>query len=190
MKKNGSRHLFFLTLAVPGLLLSFQHPAGGQTVPVPKAARLALRERLAVTGPVADEPALKTLDGQPASWQALRGKAVVVYLWASWCPSCLAGLPELASLARGTDSDKVAVVLLAIDADADQVRAALTTSASPLPVYLAAAPVPDTFAPPSLPAVVVLRPNGQVAAHYEQPGGYDTPAFKAALYQLAQPASH
>lgn len=63
-------------------------------------------------------------------------------------------------------------------------RAALAGSANALPVYLAAAPVPDAFAPPSVPGVVVLRPNGQVAAHYDQPGEFNTPGFKAALHQL------
>lgn len=183
MKKYSFRPLFLMALIVPGLLLLARSPARGQ------AARAKLRPargRSAPPAAAADEVALTTLDGQPASWRALRGKVVVVYLWASWCPPCLAGLPELEALAHDIDSSRVAVVLLALDVEAGPVRAALAGSTSLLPVYLAAAPVLDAFAPPSLPAVVVLHPSGQVAAHYEQPGGYNTPAFKDALRQLAQ----
>lgn len=37
-------------------------------------------------------------DGQPLSLSRLRGKVVVVHFWGSWCPPCLAELPEMARL--------------------------------------------------------------------------------------------
>jgi peroxiredoxin len=53
---------------------------------------------------------LTDLDGNPVSLAALRGKAVWVNFWASWCPPCQAETPVLRQIAS-TYRDKGLVVL-------------------------------------------------------------------------------
>lgn len=56
---------------------------------------------------------LETLDGEPVTLSELRGKAVVVNLWASWCPPCRAEMPALQA-AYEADRDR-GLEILAID---------------------------------------------------------------------------
>lgn len=57
-----------------------------------------------------------TLDGQYLSTQDLKGKIVVIKIWATWCGSCLAEMPELNQLVQRYESD-TNIVFLAITDD-------------------------------------------------------------------------
>jgi len=57
----------------------------------------------------------RTLDDQPASFEALKGKLTLVNLWATWCVPCRKEMPSLDRLAEQLGGDKFQVVVLAID---------------------------------------------------------------------------
>lgn len=54
-------------------------------------------------------------DGNPALLEDLRGKAVLLNLWASWCMPCVAELPTLDRLKPKLEARGVAVVALSLD---------------------------------------------------------------------------
>ncbi len=56
---------------------------------------------------------LETLEGEQVTLSELRGKAVVVNLWASWCPPCRAEMPALQA-AYEADRDQ-GLEILAVD---------------------------------------------------------------------------
>ncbi len=65
------------------------------------------------TGQVAQDFALRTLDGQTLKLSDLRGRPVVVNFWASWCGPCKAEMPLL-SKAHDELKD-TGLVILAVD---------------------------------------------------------------------------
>jgi len=129
---------------------------------------------------------LYTLDGRPANLRQFKGKAVLVNLWASWCPPCLAEMPGLQALYQKTDTAKVAFVLISLDANPNKARALLKRKGYTLPVFFPAAPLPAPFDSPSIPSTVVLTPSGQLADRHDGMADYDTPEFRAALEKLAR----
>ncbi len=65
-------------------------------------------------------PSFTTLDGQARKLSALRGKAVVVNFWATWCGPCQEELPRLAQMAQSYAGKPISFVFISIDAAKDR----------------------------------------------------------------------
>lgn len=151
------------------------------TLPVVPAAPAA---RFTAAAAAAPGLTLRGLDGQLVSLQELRGKAVLVNLWASWCPPCVAEMPGLQALYNKVDKRKVAFVLISLDENPAKAQRLIQRRGYTMPVYFPTAPLPAPFDTESIPTTVLLGPDGQVAARHEGMADYDTPELQAALEKL------
>ena len=59
--------------------------------------------------------AFKNLDGSDASYDAFKGKVVLINFWATWCIPCGKEMPSLNKLAATIGKDKFAVMALSLD---------------------------------------------------------------------------
>lgn len=76
-------------------------------------------------GPIAAKPmaerrpapamAFTDADGRPLTLADFQGKAVLVNLWATWCPPCVAEMPAMDSLSRQLGGDRFQVVAVSLD---------------------------------------------------------------------------
>lgn len=57
----------------------------------------------------------KALDGADASYDAFKGKVVLINFWATWCIPCVKEMPSLNKLATTIGRDKFAVLALSLD---------------------------------------------------------------------------
>lgn len=82
---------------------------------------------------VLDEPPAQPAEafsdgaGGGARLAEYRGQVVLVNIWATWCPPCMAEMPTLAALERRFEGRDFAVVPISVDsqADTEKARAAL-----------------------------------------------------------------
>jgi thiol-disulfide isomerase/thioredoxin len=106
-------------------------PSGGECV-----IDAALKEKVAkaATGDVAamipaspskqlGSLAFNGPDGKPMSIGSLKGKVLLVNLWATWCVPCRAEMPALDQLQAKAGSEKFEVVAVNVDAGAAEKRA-------------------------------------------------------------------
>ena len=77
-----------------------------------------LRDRFTPVGVGSRVPVYtaRTLDGRSVSLQSLRGKVVVLNVWATWCKPCRAEMPALERLQHKFGADGLEVVAVSVDA--------------------------------------------------------------------------
>ncbi|MFC7362835.1 TlpA family protein disulfide reductase [Nocardioides astragali] len=109
------------------------------------------------------------LEGNEVDLADLRGKPVVVNVWASWCPPCRVEQPDL-NAAHEELGDQVTFLGLNIrDASSDNALAYVRNFDVPYSsVYsadgAALLPFAGTLTPKSIPSTVVLDADGRIAA--------------------------
>ena len=109
------------------------------------------------------------LDGNPIDLADLRGKPVVLNVWASWCPPCRVEQPDLNEAAAQLGDEATFVGLNIRDASEDNAAAYVRNLDVPYPSIYSAdgsalLPFAGTLTPRSIPSTVVLDAEGRVAA--------------------------
>lgn len=68
-------------------------------------------------GRAAPDFELKSIDGKSYKLADLRGKAVLLNFWATWCPPCIEETPSLVRMTARMKDKGVVVLAVSIDAD-------------------------------------------------------------------------
>ena len=66
-------------------------------------------------GPVAPNFTLKDLNGRPVSLSDHKGKVVLVNIWATWCPPCVAETPSIDKLYKMMKDENFDLMAISID---------------------------------------------------------------------------
>lgn len=130
-------------------------------------------------GARAPEIGLADLTGHRVSLASLRGKVVIVDIWASWCAPCRAEFPVLERLYTTYRARGLMVVGLNVDTDVSNVRTFLGRNHATFPI------VPDTghavapqYDPGTMPSSYVIDQRGIVRYYHN---GFDAGRDPAAL---------
>jgi thiol-disulfide isomerase/thioredoxin len=115
--------------------------------------------------PMAVEPFTVTdLDGRTLSSADWKGKVVLVNFWATWCPPCLAEIPDLIAL-QNKYRDRLVVVGISEDEISPEiVKRFATEKKINYPIAMTSAELQTRFTGiTALPTTFVLDPDGQIA---------------------------
>ena len=133
------------------------------------------------TGGLAPAFALDRLDGKVITSKALKGKVVLIDLWASWCAPCIASMPAIAKLQRDYGRKGLVVLGVTLDDDSAKLKGFLARR-SPGVLVVKPTPsfnrdygtllhlkgdrlvTPDKLIQANLPTWILIDRNGRVAA--------------------------
>lgn len=116
-------------------------------------------------GQPAPEFQLEKLDEkEQVELKSLLGKKVVVLdFWATWCPPCVAGLPQLAEVADAYKKKTVAVFAVNLEEDGETIREFLEAQKLEIDVLRdASAKVAEQYSVSGIPQTVLIGLDGRV----------------------------
>ena len=183
----GSRRrpgpLLLLAALIAGAILLLQLGRSGRDEPI-RFTVLAEPRRL---------PPLEFVDGdgRAANLEQMRGKPVLLNIWATWCPPCRREMAALDRLQGQTGSTGLDVVALSIDMGANGVHAAKSfyaaTGIRHLRVYNDARGAAGfDLGAPGVPTTLLLDRQGREIGRISGPAAWDSPEAIALLRQLLE----
>lgn len=107
-KKSNLRIILFIPIAIIALALFVtlqQKSPSTVKVDIPHTPN----------GPVAPDFLLPDLDGRMISLSANKGKVVIVNIWATWCPPCVAEIPSLDKLYTMFKDEGLELLAVSVD---------------------------------------------------------------------------
>jgi thiol-disulfide isomerase/thioredoxin len=103
---------------------------------------------------------LKDLEGNNYNLKEAKGKVILVNMWATWCPPCIAEMPSIQALY--TDyGDKIEFVLVSNETQ-DVVTSFLKKKNYSFKAYSSLTAPPATFNVKSIPRTFLLNKEGQI----------------------------
>ncbi|GAB3538079.1 hypothetical protein GCM10027443_32280 [Pontibacter brevis] len=156
-------------------------------IPDPEGESSEAAERTAagITGMAGTGFRMTGLDGKTVPFESLKGKVVFLNIWATWCPPCIAEMPNIQRLYEKVGSDKIAFVLLSVDEGGqEKVKKFIRKKGYTFPVYMPASTFPQEFHSDAIPTTFIISPEGQIVAKQEGMAEYDTKEVREFLQSM------
>lgn len=134
-------------------------------------ARLDLHPGTVRVGDPVPAFSLRDLDGREVGFEDVRGRAVVLNFWATWCPPCRREMPAFDAVHRAYPEDEVAVIGVAVGESPAVVERFLAQTPVDYPIWVDAPRGADTdrtdelhrrFGGVGMPTTVFIDPSGVV----------------------------
>ena len=128
---------------------------------------------------------LISMDGKSIQLADFQGKPLFVNFWATWCPPCVAELPEIQDLYDGYNG-KIAFILIT-DESPETVQAFFKSKNYHLPVYYSNSGIPEAFQTNSLPTTYIVDPQGHIVINKTGAAKWNSDSMHELLDKMLQP---
>jgi thiol-disulfide isomerase/thioredoxin len=123
-------------------------------------------------------------DGQRKPFSEFREEVVFINFWATWCPPCVAEMPDIQNLYEDMHGAGINFVLISLDDDFQKARNFVEKKDFTFPIYQLGSPLPEVYASSAIPTTYVVSPDGKVVVSKSGMAKYNTKKFKNFLREL------
>ncbi len=122
-------------------------------------------------------------DGKTISLAEFKGKVIFMNMWATWCPPCIAEMPNINKLHKEV-GDEIAFVMVSLDDDFETAKAFNKRKGYDLPIYTLQSNRPAMYQSSTVPTTYVISANGQLVLTHKGMANYNTSEFREFLEGL------
>ena len=131
---------------------------------------------------------LEDIEGNQVSFNEFENKVTFINFWATWCPPCIAEMPDIHSLYQKR-KDEVAFVMISLDKDRQKARDYIAQKEYDFPVFFLKSSLPSTYNTQAIPTTYVLDKNGKIQVENSGMAKYNTEKFNQMLTSLLEAKS-
>ncbi|MEO1256809.1 MAG: TlpA disulfide reductase family protein [Bacteroidota bacterium] len=128
---------------------------------------------------------LEDLNGKKVSFQNFKGKVIFINFWATWCPPCIAEMPDIHRL-YNKRKEEISFVMISMDTDRQKAYDFLARKQYQFPVYFLQSNLPSIYDTHSIPTTYVLDRNGKIKVENHGMAKYNTQSFNEILTHLLE----
>ncbi len=128
---------------------------------------------------------LEDFNGNRIDFKEFEGEVVFMNFWATWCPPCVAEMPDIHDLYQ-KNKDDVKFVMISLDQEEFKAVQFVSRKEFKFPTYFLRSNLPKTYNTHSIPTTYVMDKEGFVKVENHGMAKYDTDKFNALLDQLAK----
>ena len=121
-------------------------------------------------------------ENEPYYFSNLRNNVIILNFWATWCPPCVAEMPELQALHKKY-GDRVAFVLVTNEKP-EVVEAFMEKNQYVLPVFYLATEVPAVLSFNAFPTTYIISKDGRVVSKKTGAANWNSKATEKILEEL------
>jgi peroxiredoxin len=121
-------------------------------------------------GPANLDLTLKDMNGADVKLADYKGKVILLNFWATWCPPCLAEIPEFIKVYDEKKGDGFAILGVSTDDTPEQLRAFASEKKVTYPLLLITPEMEDAYGPLfGLPTSILIARDGSVCKRHFGP---------------------
>ncbi|MEM0939525.1 MAG: TlpA disulfide reductase family protein [Bacteroidota bacterium] len=121
--------------------------------------------------------------GNLIPFESFKGKVVFMNFWASWCPPCIAEMPNIDKLYQIT-ADSIAYVMISLDKEPQEALKYVEKKGFNFPIYFLNSHLPNNYNVRSIPTTYVLSNDGFIVAENHGMAKYNSENFRTFLSDL------
>ncbi len=125
---------------------------------------------------------LTDLDSEKISFSQSEGKVILINFWATWCPPCVAEMPELQEL-YNIYGDRVDFYFVTNE-ELQPINFFLEKKDYDFPVYITSEPSPEVLASSVLPTTYVISKSGKIIMQKTGAASWNSEKVHQVLDQL------
>lgn len=128
---------------------------------------------------------LISLNGTEVNLSDFRGRTLFINLWATWCPPCIAEMPNIQALHNKLQNENdIQFLMISLDEDPAKARQFISRKEFSFPVYFPSSGLPAAYRGAVVPRTYVISPEGKIVVSHEGMAKYNTDSFREYLLSL------